>query len=55
MSHTITITTGGGIIRHHNAITTGPASRAQILQSHDSEAPKFHVKDERWSNLFKFW
>ena len=31
MSHTTTITTGGGNIRHHNAIATEPGFRVQIL------------------------
>ena len=31
MSHTTTITTGGGNIRYHNAIATEPGFRVQIL------------------------
>ena len=31
MSHTTTITTGGGNIRHHNAIATEPGFHVQIL------------------------
>ena len=31
MSHTTTITTGGGNIRRHNAIATEPGFRVQIL------------------------
>ena len=50
MGHATTITTGGGIIRHHNAITTEPGFCVQILEFHDCKVPKLadstYMKDD---------
>ena len=40
MGHTTTITTDGGIIRHHNAIATEPRFRVQILEFQDCKVPQ---------------
>ena len=37
MGHATTITTGGGIIHHHNAIATEPGFCIQILEFHDCQ------------------
>ena len=36
----ITIIIDGGIIRHHNAITTEPGFHVQVLEFHNCKAPK---------------
>ena len=43
MSRTTTVTTGGRIIRYHNAIPTKPAFRVQILEFHDCKVPKLII------------
>ena len=44
--HTTTITIGGGIIRHHNAIATEPGFCVQIQEIHDCEAPKLILHED---------
>ena len=61
MSHTTTITTSGGIIRHHNAIATKPGFCVQILEIHDCEAPKLILHEDAGPLIklgtrdYKFW
>ena len=51
MSHTTTITTGGGIVQHHYAIATEPGFRVQILEFNDSKAPKL-ILHEKLPSIF---
>ena len=46
MTHTTTITTGSGIIRHNNVIATEPGFYVQILEFHDCNAPKLTLHED---------
>ena len=51
MNHTTTITTGGGNIRHHNAIATEPA---WILCTNlDGEVPKLILHEDDRKSIFQ--
>ena len=51
MSHTTTITTGGGNIRHHNAIATEPGFR--VATNLDCKVPKLILHEDDRKFIFQ--
>ena len=51
MSHSTTITTGGGNIRHHNAIATEPGFRVQL--NLDGKVPKLILHEDNCKFIFQ--